>query len=120
MKDTANRLRLVRAGIDTYQQAVVFMHRDCHVCRAEGFTALTRVRIRCGVREITATLNVVVGNRFSRDEAALSEAAWQALAPPPGVLGEIHHAEPPASAPFLRAKVFGARLDEPQLLMLMQ
>ena len=46
-----NRLRLMRAGIDTYQQPVVYMHRDCAVCRAEGFTALTRVLIRSGERE---------------------------------------------------------------------
>ena len=29
------RLRVTRAGIDTYQQPVVYMHRDCEVCRAE-------------------------------------------------------------------------------------
>ena len=29
MNDRHNRLRLVRAGIDTYQQPVVYMHRDC-------------------------------------------------------------------------------------------
>ena len=119
-KDPGNRLRLVRAGIDTYQQPVVFMHRDCRVCRSEGFTALTRVRIRCGQKEIVATLNVVTGNRFSREEAALSEAAWQSLEPASGVLGEFEHAEAPRSAQALRAKVFGERLDESQFLTLMR
>jgi thymidine phosphorylase len=114
------RLRLVRAGIDTYQQAVVFMHRDCAVCRSEGFTALTRVRIVCGSRELIATLNVVTDDRFGREEAALSEAAWQALAPAPDAWAQFGHAEPASSAPALRAKVFGGHLDQSQLLALMQ
>ena len=56
MNGAHNRLRLERAGIDTYQQPVVYMHRDCHVCRSEGFAALTRVRVRSGDRELVATL----------------------------------------------------------------
>jgi thymidine phosphorylase len=115
-----NRLRLVRAGIDTYQQPVVFMHRDCPVCRSEGFTALTRVRVRCNGQELIATLNVVTGERFGREEAALSEAAWQALAPAADAWAEFSHAEPASSAPALRAKVFGERLGEAQLFELLQ
>jgi thymidine phosphorylase len=119
MNGTPHRLRLARADIDTYQQPVVYMHRDCPVCRAEGFTALTRVRVRCGDRELIATLNVVTDHRFGMDEARLSEAAWRALAPVAGALGEFSHAEPPSSAPALRAKVFGQRLAEVDFLGLM-
>ena len=115
-----HRLRLVRAGIDTYQQPVVFMHRDCPVCRSEGFSALRRVRIRCGERELIATLNVVTDERFSLEEAALSEAAWLELAPGAEAWAEFGHAEPASSAAALRAKVFGGRLGEPEMLALMQ
>ena len=115
-----NFLRLVRAGIDTYQQPVVYMHRDCPVCRAEGFTALTRVLVRCGGRELVATLNVVHGDHFGMDEARLSEAAWLALEPAPDALGEFSHADPPASAPALRAKVFGQRLLDADFVGLMR
>ena len=83
MSDAHSRLRLVRAGIDTYQQPVVYMHRDCHVCRSEGFTALTRVLARSGGRELVATLNVVVDDRIEPDVAALSETAWALLQPSP-------------------------------------
>jgi thymidine phosphorylase len=69
-----NRLRLVRAGIDTYQQPVVYMHRDCDVCRAEGFTALTRVLVHSGGRELVATLNVVTDDRLGLDVAAVEAA----------------------------------------------
>ncbi len=120
MNGTPNRLRLVRAGIDTYQQPVVYMHRECPVCRAEGFSALTRVLVRCGERELVATLNVVTGDHFGMDEARLSEAAWIALDPAPGALGEFSHSDPPASAPSLRAKVFGQRLVDADFLGLMR
>lgn len=114
------RLRVIRAGIDTYQQPVVYMHRDCEVCRSEGFAAMTRVHVQVGARSAIATLNVVVGDLVALDEVALSEAAWQALQPEPDALASFRHPEPAASAGALRAKVFGARLDEAQYLALMQ
>lgn len=115
-----NRLKLVRAGIDTYQQPVVYMHRDCGVCRAEGFTALTRVLIQSGGHELVATLNVITDDRFGLDVAGLSEAAWNALQPGPDAWAVFSHPEPPASAPALRAKVFGQRLSEQNFLDLMR
>lgn len=120
MNGRHNRLRLVRAGIDTYQQAVVYMHRDCDVCRAEGFTALTRVLVHSGGRELVATLNVVTDDRLGLDVAALSEAAWHALQPGADAWAVFSHPDPPASAPALRAKVFGQRLSEADFLSLMQ
>lgn len=120
MTGAHNRLRLERAGIDTYQQPVVYMHRDCDVCRAEGFAALTRVRVRTDGRELVATLNVVTDDRLALDVAELSEAAWTALSPGPDAWAVFSHAEPPASAPALRAKVFGQRLSEQDLFGLMR
>ena len=31
-----NTLRLKQLGIDTYKEAVIYMRKDCHVCRSEG------------------------------------------------------------------------------------
>lgn len=120
MSDAHGPLRLVRAGIDTYQQPVVYMHRDCHVCRSEGFTALTRVLARSGDREVVATLNVVVDDHLELDVAALSEAAWAILQPGADAVAVFSHPEPPVSAPALRAKVFGRRLGETDFLALMR
>ena len=110
----------MRAGIDTYQQPVVYMHRDCEICRAEGFTALTRVLISCDGRELIATLNVVTGDWLTLDVAALSETAWKALAPQGDAWADFSHPEPPASAQALRAKVFGQRLSDGDFLSLMR
>ena len=48
-----------RMGIDTYQEPVVFMRADCHVCRSEGFQVQARVKVSAGSRSLIATLNVV-------------------------------------------------------------
>mgnify|MGYP001367789564 FL=1 len=72
-------LKLKRLGIDTYQEAVIYMNRDCPVCRAEGFDAQSRVQVRLGERHIIATLNVVSAAMLHEHEAGLSESAWRAL-----------------------------------------
>jgi thymidine phosphorylase len=56
---THSRLKLRRVGIDTYQEAVIYMNRDCHVCRAEGFNAQSRVEVGLGSRRLIATFIVV-------------------------------------------------------------
>lgn len=54
-----NTLRLRRLGIETHQEAVVYMRDDCPVCRSEGFEAQSRVQVTVGERAIIATLYVV-------------------------------------------------------------
>ncbi|MCW3782879.1 thymidine phosphorylase family protein [Defluviimonas salinarum] len=106
-------LHLVRAGIDTYSQPVVYMREDCHVCRAEGFAALTRIGVTLGPKSIIATLNVVTeAGWLPADAAALSEAAWALLQPRPGDRATFVHPEPPASDSAIRAKVYGQELTE--------
>ena len=75
-------LRLRPLGIDTQQEHVVYMRRDCHVCRAEGFQARTRLEVSLRERRIIATLNVVDTDLLSPGEAGLSTRAWQSLARP--------------------------------------
>ena len=115
-------LRVIRAGIDTYQQAVAYMHRDCPVCRSEGFTALTRVCMLVGERELVVTLNVVTNGLLGVDEVALSDAAWDALGLTDGqpAFARFTHAEPARSAQALRSKVFGGRLSDADCLQLMK
>ena len=109
---TANRLRLRRLGIDTYQEPVLYMHRDCPVCRSEGFEAQSRVELRLDGRTIVATLNVVSGDFLSPDEAGLSEAAWRLLEARPGGEISLHHPAPLESLGHVRAKVYGKRLGQ--------
>lgn len=103
-------LKLRRLGIDTYQEAVVYMNRDCHVCRAEGFSAQSSVRVTLGKRHLIATLNVVPAELLGGGEASLSESAWRALAAREGDVIEVSHPEPLESLSALRAKVYGQRV----------
>ena len=108
-----NTLPVVRAGIDTYRQPVVFMREDCHVCRAEGFAALTRIEVTLGGRSIIATLNVLTdGGWLPKDTAALSEEAWAILQPASGDRASFSHPEPPDSVSAIRAKVYGETLEQ--------
>ena len=105
-----SRIRLRRLGVDTYQEAVVYLHRDCHVCHSEGFEAQSRVEIALNGRTIVATLNVVSGSFLSPQEAGLSEAAWRLLHASDGDIATLRHPPPLESLGHVRAKVYGRRL----------
>jgi thymidine phosphorylase len=105
-------LRLRRIGIDTKQEAVVYMRADCHVCRAEGFRAHTRVGISRNGQSIIATLHHVTSDLLGPDEAGLSEAAWRALGGSEGDQIWIEHPPTLDSLSSLRAKVYGKALDD--------
>lgn len=120
MREPQPPLRLSRAGIDTYQQPVVYLHRDCPVVRSEGFRARSRVEIHTGGRTLVATLNVVTTDQLDLHVAALSEVAWLALDPGEGAMAQVRHAEPAASTSALRAKVFGQRLSVDEMREIMR
>ena len=76
----AAKLKLVRLGIDTYHENVAYLHRDCEVYRAEGFQALSKVKVCADNRGILAVLNVVDDAAIvALDELALSEEAFDHL-----------------------------------------
>lgn len=107
-----NLLRVRRLGIDTRQEAVVYMSRDCPVCRSEGFEAQSRVQVGLNGSSIVATLNVVEP-RFglvADGEAGLSEWAWRKLGANDGDLVALSHPQPIASLTYLRRKMSGGRL----------
>ena len=104
------RLRLRRMGIDTYQEPVLYMHRDCPVCHSEGFEAQSRVELALNGRHIVATLNVVHGDFLQPGEAGLSEAAWRLLQAREGDTVMPRHPAPLESLGHVRAKVYGRKL----------
>lgn len=110
-RNSPNALRVRRMGIDTYQEPVVYMRADCHICKSEGFEAQSRIEIRYEKRSIIATLNVVYDKRLlDSDEAGLSEAAWRFLRPAAGERVGLSHPPPLESLSHVRAKVYGQRL----------
>jgi thymidine phosphorylase len=104
-------LRLIRAGVDTYQEPVVYLRADSAVCRSEGFEAQARVLVETGGRSLVCTLNVVTdGGWLGSGVAALSEAAWRRLHPRADDLAPFRQAAAADSASRIRAKVYGQSL----------
>jgi thymidine phosphorylase len=112
--------RLRRLGIDTHQEAVIYMRTDCHVCRAEGLSAQARVRVAHGGVSAVATLHHIAGDLLRPGEASLSEAAWKILGVQDGNMVTVAHAPPLDSLSHVRAKVYGRRLDEGALRAIVQ
>ncbi|NQD37970.1 thymidine phosphorylase family protein [Permianibacter sp. IMCC34836] len=110
--DNSNQLRVRRMGIDTHQQAIAFMSRDCHVCRSEGFNALSRIALRNGQLEIIADLDIVEGDGLPHGAVGLSEAAWKLLKAEDGDFVHVSHPAPLTSLGSVRAKLHGQALDE--------
>ena len=107
-------------GIDTAHEHVIYMHADCHVCRAEGFSAQTRLEVTAGGSSLIATLNMVTDGLLQAGEVALSLAAEQQLGVRAGDAVTVSHVPVLASASQLRAKIFGQRLDREAMRAIMQ
>ncbi|HSV80185.1 MAG TPA: thymidine phosphorylase family protein [Ramlibacter sp.] len=110
--EAPTRLRLRRLGIDTYQEPVLYMHRDDPVSRSEGFEAQSRVELHLDGHSVIATLNVVHGDFLALGEAGVSEAAWRALRGQDGAPVTLCHPPPLESLGHVRAKVYGRKLTD--------
>ena len=108
-------LRARRIGIDTQHEAVVLMHKDCSVCRSEGFTAHTRILLRAGERHVIATLYQVTSDLIANNEAALSEAAWSRLGLVEGGVIAVSHPDAVESMSHVRSRIHGQALADTAL-----
>ena len=108
-----NSVRARRLGLDTQYEAVVVMHKDCAVCRSEGFSAHARVLLCNGERRVIATLYQATGDLIAHDEAALSESAWRRLGLNNGGHITVTHPAPLDSLSHVRSRIYGHDLGEP-------
>lgn len=113
-------LTLIRLGIDTHEEPIVYMQADCDVCRSEGFSAHSRVTVTTERRSIIATLNVIRDGFVLKSQAGLSEAAWRLLEAEPGQMATFSHPQPVESFGAVRAKIFGHSFQEAELLAILQ
>ncbi len=108
----SHTLQARRSGVDTQSEAVVFMRRDCPICRSEGFTAHSRILLCAGKRQVVATLYQVTGDLIGTHDAALSEAAWERLGVEDGDVIAVKHLDPLDSLGYVRSRIFGHTLTE--------
>lgn len=108
-------LRARKLGIQTSQEAQVYLRKNCEVCKAEGFETDARVLVSHDDKHVIATLYQVTSAMIEDGEAGLSDLAWERLGLHEG--GDITIAHPPSLDSFgrVRGKVYGRSLDEASL-----
>jgi thymidine phosphorylase len=114
-------LKLRKISIDTYQENVAYLHRDCPIYRSEGFQALSKIEIHKADNgtPVIAVLNVVDDEDIlAPDELGLSEQAFAQLNLPDGTDVRVEHARLPVSLKAVHRKIAGERLafDEYQAI----
>lgn len=110
-----HKLKLKYLGIDTQNEAVIYVRADSQICLSEGFTALTRIRLQKGENYIIATLNTITTPLLRHDEAGLSEYAWKLLAAKEGEEITLSHPKPLSSLSYIRSKIYGNTLKESEI-----
>lgn len=108
-------LKACRLGIDTHHEPTIYLRSDSHVCKSEGFEALSRVRVNTEHRQIIATLNMVRSEIVPEGHIGLSEAAWEMLSLCHDDSVWLSHPKPVESLSYIRAKVYNQRLDQSQM-----
>ncbi|MGZ3862137.1 MAG: thymidine phosphorylase family protein [Bacteroidia bacterium] len=110
LKAHSHTLKVKSVGIDTYRENIIFLSADCHICKSEGFTALTRLGIHYKEKSIVATLNVVYSDMLNREQAGLSMEAMKRLGVKEGDMIRIFSLKPIESLSKVRAKMYGKEL----------
>lgn len=111
MQNPSHALRLKRLGISTYKEAVIYLRQDSYICKAEGFETPARIQVHYNGKSIIATLNTIATALLHKDEASLSEWAWETLGAKEGDLIYLSHPAPLNSMDCVRAKVRGEKLS---------
>lgn len=102
-------------GIDTYQEAVIYLSSHCFICLSEGFRAQARVLVTVGEKSIIATLNIISDSALlAEDEAGFSEYAWSLCGAVEGAQVHISHPASLSSLSFVRKKIYGDVLSKPE------
>ena len=113
-------LTVVEMGINTHQEPIVYMHKDCHICRAEGFSASARVLVKAATTKLIATLDIVENSTLMPGHIGLSNIAIERLGVKAGQNVIIEHAPVVTSLSAVRKKVYGHTLSENEMTEIMQ
>lgn len=115
MNSDYNKLRLKYLGIDTYNEPVIYMRKDCHICLSEGFEAQARVQVTLNNQNLIATLNTINSEILRHNEASLSHYAWNFLSAKENDVISITHPRPLESLSYIRSKIYDNDLSYEQM-----
>jgi hypothetical protein len=85
------------------------MPADCTLCRAEGWSAQSRILVELRGRSVIATLNVLTGGGLHHGEAGLSDIAWKTLRAQEGAAALLRTSPVVPSMSDVRSKLYGGR-----------
>ena len=108
-------LTLKHLGIDTQNEAVIYVREDSQICISEGFASQARIRVQKGDRTVIATLNTVTTALLHHNEAGLSEYAWRMLDAKEGEEITLSHPKPLSSLSYIRSKIYGHPFKEDEV-----
>ncbi len=91
------------------------MQEDCHICRAEGFNANTRLSISTRTEQLIATLNVVRNDKLLVGQIGLSKITQQRLDIKDGESVSVSHAQVVRSLSAVRKKIYGHKLSDQEI-----
>lgn len=111
----ATGFKLKKIQIDTHQEPIVYLNQNNPVCRSEGFSAMSRVRVITQHNSIIATVNVITNSFLKENEIGLSEYAWRLIGGQEGEDVSIAHTRPVESFSVVRGKLFGKSIDQTQM-----
>lgn len=109
-----NTLKLVRLGIDTRLESVLFIRSDCFICISEGIETQARVIVELNKKTVIASLNIIHSDILRECEASLSESAWEEIGATEGDHIKISHLLPVVSLNYVRSKIYGNGLTASQ------
>ncbi|MCE0723223.1 MULTISPECIES: thymidine phosphorylase family protein [Legionella] len=110
-----SKLKLVKLGIETRQDFILFIRADCFICISEGFEIQARVIVHLNKKSIIASLNIIHSDILQKGEASLSENAWEHIGAKEGDFINISHLLPVPSIDYVRSKIYGNALSASQL-----
>ncbi|EHL28974.1 thymidine phosphorylase family protein [Legionella drancourtii] len=111
MNNLSNKLELVRLGLDTKYEFIVYIHAGCSIDKSEGFETYTQVVVTGKKKSIVATLTIVTSDILKMNQASLSEIAWQRLGAKEGDEITISHLSPVTSLRHVRRKIYGKTIS---------
>lgn len=120
MNNITNQLRLVRLGVDTHYEFIVYIHKNCFACKSEGLEALTQIVVTLKHFSIVATLNIIQSDVLKCGEASLSESAWKRLDAEVGDMISISHLKPVNSFKYIRSKIYGNEISSTEFQEIME
>ena len=112
MNHQTHILHYKELAIDTNQELVVYMPRNCHICRSEGFQSLTRLNVEVNGKIIVANLNITDNGLLGEGQIGLSFSAAKKLEVNNGDVLTVSHVQPLHSMSFVRAKIHGKELTQ--------